>query len=57
MEAIQPWQIDSFLLAMHNIARALGVIALILALYPWLGGFEGKSKHTVRIIKDPNDDG
>jgi len=49
---IQPWQIDSFLLAMHNIAYALGAIASILAIYPWLGGFEGKSRHVIRIEKD-----
>ena len=49
---VEPWQINSFLLAMHNIAYALGFIALILGLYPWLGGFEGKSKHIVKIEKE-----
>lgn len=56
MTTIEPWQRDSFLLAMHNIAKALGVIALVLALYPWLGGFEGKSRHTVKILRDDEGD-
>ena len=32
MDGIAPWQVDSFLLAMHNIATAIGVIAFVLAL-------------------------
>lgn len=44
METIQPWHIESFLQAMHTIASALSVIAIALAIYPWLGGFGSGSK-------------
>ena len=53
----EPEQIESFLLALHNIARAFGALVLILGIYPWLGGFEGKSKHTVKIVKDNQEAG
>lgn len=48
---MEPWQIDSALLAAHNIARAIGglthavaFIALALVVYPWLGGFGSETK-------------
>lgn len=43
---IELYQIDSFLFAIHNIAFALGAVAralswvaVVLVIYPWLGGF------------------
>jgi hypothetical protein len=45
--SIEPWQINSFLLAMHNIATALGALSFIafaLIIYLLLGGFGSASK-------------
>lgn len=51
---LSPEQIDSALLAAHNIARALGFlgravawIAFTLVIYPWLGGFASHTKREV----------
>ena len=55
MDGIAPWQVDSFLLAMHNIATAIGVIAFVLALYPWLGAFGSQNSIKVELMNKTGD--
>jgi hypothetical protein len=58
MTEIEPWMVRSALVAFHNIAISLGGIAsslsaiwLVLAIYPWLGGF-GSHKTRNVVLKD-----
>lgn len=53
--------IQSALLAAHNlalcmgkIASALWAIALVLAVYPWLGGFGSSDNRKVKSFRDGN---
>lgn len=57
-ECMSEWQIQSALLAAHNIALALGgialaltVIAFALVVYPWIGGFGSSQNLKVQIRK------